>query len=128
MHVFFNHTQTNSFTPVHNHLYDGHLVGIYYAMAPERASEGAEADDYYALPPGTLVLCSHIPDGGDFDRRGPHSRSFFTVPAKANRLIVHPGTLSHFVTPSGNEERLAVTCNYFLKRDDYYRNYRPVSL
>ena len=127
MHVFFNHTANSAFTPVHNHLYDAHLVGIYYAKTPDADRAIAAADDYYALPPGTLVLCNHVPDGGDFDRRGPHTRPYFKIAAKPNRLIVHPATLNHFVTPTVQEERLAVTCNYVLSGHSYSGNYRSAS-
>lgn len=79
MHAFFNYTPDSAFTPVHNHLYDGHIVGIYYALAPPARPEPTGSGGYYALPAGTIVLCSHIPDGGNFDRRGRHTRSYFEV-------------------------------------------------
>jgi hypothetical protein len=127
MHVFFNYSANTAFTPVHNHLYDAHLVGIYYAKTPAADRGIAAANDYYALPPGTIVLCSHIPDGGDFDRRGPHTRPYFKIEAKTNRLIVHPATLNHFVTPTVQEERVSVTCNYVLSGHSFSGSYRSAS-
>jgi len=119
-YVFFNYTDGSSFTPVHDHLIEADLIAIYYAKAPERAER--HDTSYYAMGEGVLVL--HDPRADTrIDRRGLASRDHFRIHPKTNRLVVHPASLRHSVTPSSGFERLAVTCAVTVDRKDLFEGY-----
>lgn len=119
-YVFFNYTDGSSFTPVHDHLIEADLIAIYYAKAPAR--EERHDTSYYAMDEGVLVLHDPRADART-DRRGLASRDHFRIYPKTNRLVVHPASLRHSVTPSSGFERLAVTCAVTVDRKDLFEGY-----
>lgn len=119
-YVFFNYTDGSSFTPVHDHLTEADLIAIYYAKAPAR--EERHDTSYYAMDEGVLVLHDSRADART-DRRGLASRDHFRIYPKTNRLVVHPASLRHSVTPSSGFERLAVTCAVTVDRKDLFEGY-----
>jgi len=119
-YVFFNYTDGSSFTPVHDHLIEADLIAIYYATAPVR--EERHDTSYYAMDEGILVLHDPRADART-DRRGLAHRDHFRIYPKTNRLVVHPASLRHSVTPSSGYERLAVTCAVTVDRKDLFEGY-----
>lgn len=124
-YVFFNYTTTTAFTPVHDHLVEADLIAIYYALAPERDEH--HDTSYYRLDEGLLVL--HDPRAeASHDRRGPTTRDHYRIYPRTNRLVVHPASVRHSVTPSYGYERLAVTCAVTVNRRDLFEGYVRYSL
>ncbi|MBX3191501.1 MAG: hypothetical protein KF819_31185 [Labilithrix sp.] len=119
-YAFFNYTTGSSFTPVHDHLVEADLVAIYYALAPVR--EEQHDTSYYAMDEGLLVLHDPRADAR-VDRRNLSTRDHFRIHPRANRLVVHPASLRHSVTPSLGFERLAVTCTVTVDRKDLFDGY-----
>lgn len=124
-YVFFNYTDGSSFTPVHDHLIEADLIAIYYAKAPVRAER--HDTSYYAMDEGILVLHDPRADAR-IDRRGLAHRDHFRIYPKTNRLVVHPASLRHSVTPSSGLERLAVTCAVTVDREDLFEGYARYEL
>lgn len=119
-YVFFNYTDGSSFTPVHDHLVEADLVAIYYAHAPE--AEEHHDSSYYAMDEGVLVLHDPRTDVR-VDRRGRLSRDHVRIYPRTNRLVVHPASVRHSVTPSRGFERLAVTCTVAVDRSRLFEGY-----
>lgn len=119
-YVFFNYTDGSSFTPVHDHLIEADLVAIYYALAP--IAEERHHTSYYAMDEGVLVLHDPRADAR-VDRRGIASRDHYRIYPRTNRLVVHPASLRHSVTPSRGFERLAVTCTVTVNRRELFEGY-----
>jgi len=124
-YVFFNYTTGSSFTPMHDHLIEADLIAIYYALAPER--EEHHDTSYYAMDEGVLVLHDPRADARA-DRRGHASRDHFRIYPRTNRLVIHPASIRHSVTPSAGFERLAVTCAVTIDRKDLFEGYLRYSL
>ncbi len=124
-YVFFNYTKDSAFTPVHDHLVEADLVAIYYALAP--MNEERHQTSYYALDEGVLVL--HDPRlDASVDRRGLSSRDHYRIYPRSNRLVIHPASIRHSVTPSRGYERLAVTCVTTVNRKELFTGYVQSSL
>lgn len=119
-YCFFNYTDGSSFTPVHDHLIEADLIAIYYAHAP--VAEERHETSYYAMDDAVLVL--HDPRlDARMDKRGLHTRDHFRIYPRTNRLVIHPATVRHSVTPSRGFERLAVTCTVTVNRQDIFEGY-----
>lgn len=124
-YVFVNYTSESSFVPYHDHLGDADFVAIYYAHA-HRYEREDPAGPYYAMDEGLLVLHDPRPDT-IFDRRCLTTRDHYKVYPRPNRMVIHPGSLAHSVTPSSGGTRLAVTCNFVVERSrrlNGYHKYR----
>ncbi|MSP61531.1 MAG: hypothetical protein EXR72_14565 [Myxococcales bacterium] len=119
--LFANFTTASAFTPHHNHLIEADFVAIYYAKALAYPNEDV-AGLYYAMDPGILVLHDPRGDAG-LDGRTPGIADHHKVYPRANRMVIHPGYLSHSVTPSPGGERLALTCCFVLDKSGRYRDY-----
>ncbi len=125
-YMFANHTQESSFTPVHDHLGDADFVAIYYART-HRYEREDPAGSYYAMDGGLLVLHDPRTDA-TFDRRGPATRDHYKIYPRPNRMVIHPGSLAHSVTPSRGGTRLAVTCNFIVEKTSRLAGYRTYAL
>jgi hypothetical protein len=119
-YVFFNYTNSSSYTPVHDHLVEADLIAIYYAVAPE--IELSHESSYYTLGGGALVLHDPRPDART-DRRGVATRDHFRIQPRPNRLVIHPASIRHSVAPSNGFERLAVTCTVTVNRPELFEGY-----
>jgi len=121
-YMFANYTSESSFTPYHDHLGEADFVAIYYAQAHRYAREDP-ASSYYAMDEGLLVLHDPRPDAY-FDRRGLATRDHYKVYPRPNRMVIHPGSLAHSVTPSRGGTRLAITCNFIVERASRLKGYQ----
>jgi hypothetical protein len=87
---------------MHDHLVEADLVAIYQALAP--AVKPREDAPYY-------------------DRRDAHSRDHDRIHPRSTRLVVHPASIRHSVTPNRGMERLAITCTVAVDRNDLFEEY-----
>jgi len=121
-YMFANYSRGASFTPYHNHLGEADLVAIYYAQAPGYEHEDPAAY-YYAMDEGLLVLHDPRPDAF-FDRRDPTTDDHYKIYPRPNRMVIHPASLAHSVTPSrSGTTRLAITCTFLLERSNRLKGY-----
>lgn len=121
-YMFANYSSESSFTPYHDHLGDADFVAIYYARTHRYAREDP-ASPYYAMDEGLLVLHDPRPDA-IFDRRGLTTRDHYKVYPRPNRMVIHPGSLAHSVTPSSGGTRLAITCNFIVEKSRRLKGYQ----
>lgn len=120
-YAFFNYTRATSFTPLHDHLLEADIIGVYYAETPEYAEERHETS-YYAMDEGILVL--HDPRiDARVDRRSLHTRDHFRLYPRKNRFVLHPAHVRHSVTPNKGAERLAIACGFTVNRKDLFEGY-----
>jgi hypothetical protein len=120
-HMFANYTRESSFTPYHDHVGDADFVAIYYASAYRYEREDP-AGSYYEMDEGLLVLHAPRPDA-DFDRRSLVNSDHYKIYPRPNRMVIHPATLAHSVTPSKGGTRLAITCNFVVDKSSRLAGY-----
>jgi len=132
-YMFINYTETSSFTPVHGHAPYSDLVAIYYACAPcpskedQNLSYEALERSYYALDEGVLVL--HHPDRlYGVDRRSVETSGHYVIYPRTNRMVIHPSSIEHSVSPNRGGTRLAVTCDFVINKSQRWKNYLTYSL
>lgn len=120
-YMFANYTHGSSFTPYHDHIGDADFVAIYYASTHPYEREDP-AGSYYAMDEGLLVLHAPRPSG-DFDRRSLATNDHYKIYPCPNRMVIHPASLAHSVTPSQGGLRLAITCNFVVDKSSRLEGY-----
>ena len=107
--AWFSKFELGSYAQVHNH---GHadISGVYYFKVPDNF--GAEL--YFCSP---MKVAEQTPCFSSLSQR-------LSIAPKEGKLILFPGWLEHGVkTNLSQEERVSVSFNVFLGKDEYKRMY-----
>lgn len=125
-YMFLNYTEASSFTPWHDHIGDADIVAIYYAYAPQYTTMNP-GHSYYNMDEGLLVLHDRQPNW-IMDHRRLEDADHYKIYPKANRMVIHPASIGHSVTPSRPCTRVAVTYNCIINPTSRWSSYVKYNL